>query len=181
MDRRQCSARKSPGTALTSTNTASVNDATLSAPSNSKGTWPRSANFPHPLQALRWCPLNHRRTCGARARTSPNATVPVRDGRGVATRHAETRESVVAGGRDARLVCGDMESVVLRVRLISGDSVDVTYEEREAGSEAEVIDHVVSTLSEDSGVLRCKHGQRLVVLYGRGVAAVEVAPRGAVL
>jgi hypothetical protein len=74
-----------------------------------------------------------------------------------------------------------MESVVLRVRLISGDSIDVTYEEREAGSEAEVIDHVVSTLSEDSGVLRCKHGQRLVVLYGRGVAAVEVAPRGAVL
>jgi hypothetical protein len=87
----------------------------------------------------------------------------------------------VAGGRDARLVCGDMESVVLRVRLISGDSMDVTYEEREAGSEAEVIDHVVSTLSEDSGVLRCKHGQRLLVLYGRGVAAVEVAPRGAVL
>jgi hypothetical protein len=74
-----------------------------------------------------------------------------------------------------------MESVVLRVRLISGDSMDVTYEEREAGSEAEVIDHVVSTLSEDSGVLRCKHGQRLLVLYGRGVAAVEVAPRGAVL
>jgi hypothetical protein len=74
-----------------------------------------------------------------------------------------------------------MESVVLRVRLISGDSMDVTYEEREAGSEAEVIDHVVSTLSEDSGVLRCKHGQRLLVLFGRGVAAVEVAPRGAVL
>jgi hypothetical protein len=74
-----------------------------------------------------------------------------------------------------------MESVVLRVRLISGDSIDVTYEEREAGSEAEVIDHVVATLSEDSGVLRCKHGQRLLVLYGRGVAAVEVAPRGAVL
>jgi hypothetical protein len=87
----------------------------------------------------------------------------------------------VAGGRDARLVCGDMESVVLRVRLISGDSMDVTYEERDADSEAEVIDHVVSTLSEDSGVLRCKHGQRLLVLYARGVAAVEVAPRGAVL
>ena len=87
----------------------------------------------------------------------------------------------MAGGRDARLVCVDMESVVLRVRLISGDSMDVTYEERDAGSEAEVIDHVVSTLSEDSGVLRCKHGHRLLVLYGRGVAAVEVAPRGAVL
>jgi hypothetical protein len=32
-----------------------------------------------------------------------------------------------------------------------------------------------------SGVLRCRHGERLVVLYARGVAAVEVAPRGAVL
>ncbi len=74
-----------------------------------------------------------------------------------------------------------MEGIVLRVRLISGDSMDVTYEERDAGSEDEVIDHVVSTLAEDSGVLRCKHGGRLLVLYARGVAAMEVAPRGAVL
>ena len=74
-----------------------------------------------------------------------------------------------------------MEGVVLRVRLISGDSMDVTYEEREAGTEAEVIDHLVSTLAEDSGVLRCRHGGRLLVLFARGVAAVEVAPRGAVL
>lgn len=74
-----------------------------------------------------------------------------------------------------------MERIVLRVRLISGDSLDVTYEEPGADSEDEVIDHVVSTLSDDAGVLRCRHGQRLVVLYGRGVAAVEVAPRGAVL
>ena len=59
--------------------------------------------------------------------------------------------------------------------------MDVTYEERDAGSEDEVIDHVVSALSEDSGVLRCRHGDRLLVLYARGVAAVEVAPRGAVL
>ncbi len=81
----------------------------------------------------------------------------------------------------ARLVCGSMEGIVLRVRLISGDSMDVTYEERDASSEDEVVDHVVSTLAEDSGVLRCRHGDRLVVLYARGVAAVEVAPRGAVL
>ena len=81
----------------------------------------------------------------------------------------------------ARLVSGSMEGIVLRVRLISGDSMDVTYEERDASSEDEVIDHVVSTLAEDSGVLRCRHGDRLVVLYARGVAAVEVAPRGAVL
>jgi hypothetical protein len=74
-----------------------------------------------------------------------------------------------------------MEAIVLRVRLNSGDSIDVTYEDRDAASEAEVIEHVISTLSETSGVLRSQHGERLVVLYARGVAAVEVAPRGAVL
>jgi hypothetical protein len=74
-----------------------------------------------------------------------------------------------------------MESVVLRVRLISGDHLDVTYEEGDSGSEAEVVDHVVATLADESGVLRCQHGGRLLVLYARGVAAVEVGPRGAVL
>jgi hypothetical protein len=74
-----------------------------------------------------------------------------------------------------------MEGLVLRVRLVSGDSLDVTYEERNQRSEREVIDHVVMTLAQDTGVLRCRHGDRLVVLYARGVAAVEVAPRGAVL
>jgi hypothetical protein len=72
-----------------------------------------------------------------------------------------------------------MADVVLRVRLISGDNLDVTYEH--AGSEDQVIDHVVATLAEHSGVLRCRHGGRLLVLYARGVSAVEVAPRGAVL
>ena len=74
-----------------------------------------------------------------------------------------------------------MEGLVLRVRLISGDSMDVIYDDRSAGSESEVIDHVVTTLSQDSGVLRCSHGDRLLLLYARGVATVEVAPRGAVL
>ena len=74
-----------------------------------------------------------------------------------------------------------MQAIVLRVRLNSGDSIDVKYEDEDAGSEGEIIDHVVSTLSEASGVLRCRHGERLMVLYARGVAAVEVAPRGAVL
>ena len=74
-----------------------------------------------------------------------------------------------------------MEGIVLRVRLISGDSMDVIYEDRDAGSEEVVIDHVVSTLADDAGVLRCRHGGRLLVLYARGIAAVEVAPRGAVL
>ncbi len=72
-------------------------------------------------------------------------------------------------------------AIVLRVRLTSGDNIDVTYEDRDADNEGEVVDHVVDTLSQASGALRCRHGERLVVLYARGVAAVEIAPRGAVL
>jgi hypothetical protein len=74
-----------------------------------------------------------------------------------------------------------MANIVLRVHLIGGDRMDVTYEGPEHADEGKVIDHVVSTLAHESGVLRCTHGGRLVVLYGRGVGAVEVAPRGAVL
>jgi len=74
-----------------------------------------------------------------------------------------------------------MEPIVLRVRLVSGDSTDVTYEDRAAKREDQVIDNVVATLATDAGALRCRHGDRLVVLFGRGVAAVEVAPRGAIL
>jgi hypothetical protein len=74
-----------------------------------------------------------------------------------------------------------VEAIVLRVRLISGANLDVTYEDGDARSEDEIIDRVVSTLSDPSGVLRCRHGERLVVLYARGVASVEVEPRGAVL
>ena len=74
-----------------------------------------------------------------------------------------------------------MEGIVLRVRLITGHSMDVRYDEPDAVIEDEVVDHVVSTLAEASGVLRCRHGDRLLVLYARGVAAIEVAPRGAVL
>ena len=73
-----------------------------------------------------------------------------------------------------------MEGIVLRVRLISGDSMDVMFD-HDAGSEDEVIDHIVATLADESGVLRCRHGDRLLLLYARGVAAVEVRPRGAVL
>lgn len=74
-----------------------------------------------------------------------------------------------------------MQGIVLRVRLVSGDTMDVVFEQPEASSEADVVEHVVSTLSDDNGLLRCQHGERLLVLYARGVAAVEVAPRGAVL
>jgi hypothetical protein len=72
-----------------------------------------------------------------------------------------------------------MAEVVLRVRLVSGDQLDVRFEDD--GDENEVIERVVETLAKDSGVLRASHGHRLMVLYGRGVAAVEMAPRGAVL
>jgi hypothetical protein len=74
-----------------------------------------------------------------------------------------------------------MATTVLRVRLISGERLDITYEEPGLADEDELIEHVIATLAEDSGVLRSSHGDRLIVLYGRGVAAVEVAPRGAVL
>jgi hypothetical protein len=72
-----------------------------------------------------------------------------------------------------------MAEIQLRVRLVSGDQLDVTFEDD--GEEDEVIERVVETLAKASGVLRSTHGDRLIVLYGRGVATVEIAPRGAVL
>lgn len=74
-----------------------------------------------------------------------------------------------------------MAEIEVRVRLIGGDRLDVRYDEPDAVDVAEVTEHVISTLAQDSGVLRTRHGDRLVVLYGRGVATLEVAPRGAVL
>jgi len=74
-----------------------------------------------------------------------------------------------------------MATTVLRVRLVGGERMDIRYENSEVSDEDKLVEHVISTLAEDSGVLRCKHGDRLVLLYGRGVAAIEVAPRGAVL
>lgn len=74
-----------------------------------------------------------------------------------------------------------MATTVLRVRLTGGDRMDIIYEDPDVDTEAELVEHVVATLATDSGVLHTRHGDRLVVLYGRGVAAIEVAPRGAVL
>jgi hypothetical protein len=74
-----------------------------------------------------------------------------------------------------------MAEIVLRVRLTGGDHLDVTYEEPHTLGADEVLEHVILILAEDSGILRSRHGDRLIVLYGRGVAALEVAPRGAVL
>lgn len=73
-----------------------------------------------------------------------------------------------------------MAEIVLRVRLVSGEHLDVTYGEAGAATD-EIVEHVISTLADGSGTLRCRHGDRLIVLYGRGVATFEVAPRGAVL
>jgi hypothetical protein len=73
-----------------------------------------------------------------------------------------------------------MAEIVLRVRLVGGEHLDVTYDEG-GGTAEEIVERVVSTLAEDNGVLRCRHGDRLVVLYGRGVATLELAPRGAVV
>ena len=73
-----------------------------------------------------------------------------------------------------------MAAIVLRVRLVSGAQLDVSYED-DAVDEDGSVRRVIETLSDDSGVLRTRHGDRLLVLFARGVAAVEVAPRGAVL
>jgi hypothetical protein len=74
-----------------------------------------------------------------------------------------------------------MAETVLRIRLIGGDHLDVVYEQPDADSADEVTEHAISTLAQSSGELRTRHGDRVIVLYSRGVAAVEVAPRGAVL
>jgi hypothetical protein len=73
-----------------------------------------------------------------------------------------------------------MAEIVLRVRLLGGEHLDVTYDET-GGTPDETVQRAISILAEGNGVLHCQHGGRLMVLYGRGVAAVEVAPRGAVL
>jgi hypothetical protein len=73
-----------------------------------------------------------------------------------------------------------MAEIVLRVRLIGGEHLDVTYE-KAGGTADEIVEQAITTLGDDDGILRCQHGGRLIVLYGRGVATVEVAPRGAVV
>jgi hypothetical protein len=78
------------------------------------------------------------------------------------------------------LRCLSMAKIVLRVRLVGGDQLDVVYDDTAAATD-DIVEHIISTLAQDGGALRCKHGGRLIVLYGRGVATVEVAPRGAVV
>jgi hypothetical protein len=74
-----------------------------------------------------------------------------------------------------------MATIVLRVRLTSGERMDITYDDPATADNDELVEHVISTFAQDTGVLRSTHGDRLVVLYGRAIAAIEVAPRGAVL
>jgi hypothetical protein len=70
--------------------------------------------------------------------------------------------------------------IVLRVCLLSGKYLDVTYDAGDSTAD-QAAEHAITSLAEDNGTLRCKHGNRLIVLYGRGIATLEVAPRGAVL
>jgi len=74
-----------------------------------------------------------------------------------------------------------MATVVLRVRLLGGEHTDLIYEDPDQVDEDEMVEQVIEVLSKESGVLRCRHGDRLVALYSRGVASVEVSPRGAIL
>jgi hypothetical protein len=74
-----------------------------------------------------------------------------------------------------------MATIVLRVRLLSGEHTDLTYEDPDQADENDLLEQVIEVLSEESGALRCRHGERLVVLFSRGVASIEVSPRGAIL
>lgn len=74
-----------------------------------------------------------------------------------------------------------MATIVLRVRLLGGEHTDLTFEDPDQVDEDELLEQVIEVLSGESGVLRCRHGDRVVALYSRGVASIEVSPRGAVL
>ena len=74
-----------------------------------------------------------------------------------------------------------MATIVLRVRLLGGEHTDLTYEDPDVDDEVLVVDRVVEELRKESGVLRCRHGDRLIALFSRGVASIEVSPRGAIV
>jgi hypothetical protein len=74
-----------------------------------------------------------------------------------------------------------MATIVLRVRILGGEHTDLTYEDPDQPDEGELVEQVIEALREHSGVLRCRHGDRMVVLYARGVASFEVSPRGAIV
>jgi hypothetical protein len=74
-----------------------------------------------------------------------------------------------------------MATIVLRVRLLGGENTDLTYEDPDQDDEGALIDQVVEKMRTDSGVLHCRHGDRLVAIFSRGVASIEVSPRGAIV
>jgi hypothetical protein len=74
-----------------------------------------------------------------------------------------------------------MTSIVLRVRLMAGDRLDVTYDEPDSPETTDVVENAIAALADPAGMIRANHGGRVVVIYGRGVAALEIEPRGAVL
>jgi hypothetical protein len=53
-----------------------------------------------------------------------------------------------------------MATIVLRVRLTTGDHLDVTYEETDTDDADLVAEHAISVLADESGVLRSMHGNR---------------------
>jgi hypothetical protein len=69
-----------------------------------------------------------------------------------------------------------MATVAVLVHLVGGNLMEVTYEGPDHADADQIVDHVVSVLAQDSGVLHARHAGRAVVLYGRGVAAIEVPP-----
>ena len=74
-----------------------------------------------------------------------------------------------------------MATIVLRVRLVGGEHTDLTYDDPDEVDENAMVKKVIEVLRQESGVLHCRHGNRLVAVYSRGVASVEVSPRGAIL
>jgi len=71
-----------------------------------------------------------------------------------------------------------MATIAFSVYLIGGDRVEVTYDGPDHADAGRVIEHVVATLAQEAGVVHCRHAERLFVLFGRGVAAVEVTEPG---
>ncbi len=71
-----------------------------------------------------------------------------------------------------------MATIAFSVHLIGGDRVDATYDGPDHADAARVVEHVISTLAQDGGVLQCRRDGQLVVLFGRGVAAFEVTGSG---
>jgi len=85
------------------------------------------------------------------------------------------------GSVPERVYLASMGTIELRARLFGGDHTDLTHENPDLVDENAIVNQVIEVLSADTGVLRCRHGQRLVALFARGVASIEISPRGAVL